>query len=79
MSVIPYDHLLVRLWNERHPVGTRVRFWLGARTGEPTGIATTRGPAELSDRTAVVWLQGRDDAVALSHVEVFPPTGNAEQ
>jgi hypothetical protein len=60
---------LVAKWNERFPVGTRVRYWTGDRYGIGK-VSTTRTLAEvLSGHTAVVWVNGEAGCVALSHVE----------
>ena len=58
-----------RTWNARHAVGTRVVYWPGLRKGE--GItSSTRTPAQaLGGHTAVVWVEGRGDCIALTHVE----------
>ena len=61
----------VRQWNLYHPVGTEVRYWTMARRGEPSGKSKTRSAAELlGGHTAVVWITGLTDCVALSHVDV---------
>lgn len=65
---------LVASWNERHPVGTRVRFWKLVKRGEPSGEAFTATPAQmLGGHTAVVWLDhvsaGVSGCIALSHIE----------
>ena len=60
---------LVAKWNERFHVGTKVRYWTGAREGVGK-ISYTQSPAEvLSGHTAVIWLSGVSGCVALSHVE----------
>jgi hypothetical protein len=59
-------------FNEVVPEGTMVRYWRGAREGEPSGTGRTRCPAQvLSGHTAVVWIEGFRGCVALSHVEVI--------
>lgn len=63
---------LVRKWNERFPVGTRVRYWTGLREGiGKTGLTETQAQL-LSGHTAVVWVEGCSGCVALSHVEQIP-------
>lgn len=55
-------------FNERYPVGTRVRIWPARREGE--GIeTTTRSEASIMGGTAVVWTEARSSCIALSHVE----------
>lgn len=62
-------------WNRVHPVGTLVKFWRGAKEGEPSGQGTTYAPAEvLSGHTAVVWIESCRGCVALTHVEAIPGT-----
>lgn len=59
----------VRAWNDRHPVGTRVRYWplTKARDAKET---TTRSEATLLAGVApVVRLEGVPGCVSLSHVE----------
>lgn len=58
-----------RTWNSAHPVGTRVVYWPGLRKGKGV-TSSTRTPAQvLGGHTAVVWLEGRGDCIALTHVE----------
>jgi hypothetical protein len=58
-------------WNERHPVGTSVRYWKGPRgADEPSSVAKTRSVAQmLGGHTPVVWVDGEAACVALTHVE----------
>ena len=35
-------------WNMKHPVGTRVAFWLGGLSGEPDGESTTDDAAKVA-------------------------------
>ena len=57
-------------FNAAHPVGTKVRYWKGAREGDPSGVAQTRVPAQvLSGHTAVVWVVGEPACIAMSHVQ----------
>ena len=60
-------------WNVAHDVGVPVTYWPGLREGD--GIAsTTRSLATvLGGHTAVVWVQGRADCIALTHVEPAAP------
>lgn len=56
-------------FNRCYPVGTRVRYWRGAREGQGL-IGFTRYPAEvLGGHTPVVWICGCSGCIALSHVE----------
>lgn len=58
-------------WNERHPVGTTVRYWTWLREGEPSGVGETTHRAAVLGGSAVVWIRGcKRGCVALSHVEV---------
>lgn len=58
-------------WNAANPVGTLVRYWRGAKEGEPTGQGHTKHEATvLGDCAAVVWIEGCSGCIALSHVEV---------
>jgi hypothetical protein len=57
-------------FNEKHLVGTKVRYWKGAKRGEPNGESCTVGPASLVGGSGVVWLDGVSGCIALSHVEV---------
>lgn len=64
-------------FNAAHLVGTPVRYWPWTREGE--GIESrTRSPAQRiggSDGTsASVWVDGRPDCIALTHVEAIHPT-----
>lgn len=61
---------LVDRWNADHPVGTPVCYWPGLRKGD--GVwSNTRTPASLlGGYTPVVWVEGRGDCIALTHVEV---------
>lgn len=60
----------VDAFNERHPVGTPVRYWLGLREG-PGSTSRTRSEAALMSDHASVWIEGVAGSVALSHVEVI--------
>ena len=55
-------------WNAQYPIGTEVRFWPGLREGDGQ-LSRTRTPAQvLYVHTAVVWVEGRGDCIALTHV-----------
>lgn len=60
---------LVAMWNRRFPVGTRVRYWTGAREGVGKESVTRTEAEALSGHTAVIWLEGVVGCVALTHVE----------
>lgn len=54
-----------------HPVGTVVRYWKGAREGDPSGTGPTRTQAYMGDSGhAVVFIEGCSGYLCLSHVEV---------
>lgn len=58
-------------WNDAHPIGTPVWYWPGLREdGIEAEHSTTRTAASvLGGHTAVVWVEGRGDCIALTHVE----------
>lgn len=58
-------------FNLKNPIGTRVRYWSGVRGPAHTATETTvREPAiVLGGHTPVVWVTGRRDPIALTHVE----------
>ena len=63
---------VVAKFNRANEIGTPVRYWLGAKSGSPSGTAKVRGPAFLAGgHTPVVWLVGVSGYVALTHVEVI--------
>lgn len=63
-------------FNDRYPVGTKVRYWPGLREGE--GIeGHTRSIAWEVCGTAVVKCTGRAGGIALSHVEPVPEDDHA--
>jgi len=59
------------LWNQRHPVGTPVRYY--PIMGEPEHVDTvTRSEAwELGHGQPVVKISGRTGGVCLQHIEVL--------
>ncbi len=58
-----------QLFNERFPIGSEVRYWLGAREG-PGREGKTRSEAfVLGNGSPCVFLAGIAGCVALSHVE----------
>jgi hypothetical protein len=60
---------LAAKFNERFPVGTRVRYWTGSRDGIGK-VSHTRTEAQvIGGHTAVVWLEDQTGCVALSHIE----------
>jgi hypothetical protein len=64
---------LATAWNDKHPVGTPVRFWPGGRIG-PGRPSVTRSRAwTLGDGTAVVSVEDYAGGIALSHVEPADP------
>ena len=59
--------------NERHPVGTPVRYWPVLPEGPdyPPRDTRTRTPAwQLGDGRPVVSVEGQAGGVALSHIEL---------
>jgi len=58
------------MWNMEHPrLGTRVRYWTGAREGDGKLGLTRSHASVLEEHTAVIWIIGEAACVALSHVE----------
>jgi hypothetical protein len=68
---------LARKFNQRFPIGTRVRYWIGRREGSGQVSATRTEAQVLGGHTAVVWVEGRSECFALSHVEPLPPEAGA--
>ena len=63
---------LCHKWNQRFPVGTRVRYWTGPRDGRGK-VSTTRSEAQvLGGHSAAIWVEGESSCIALSHVEPLP-------
>jgi len=65
----PHD---VHRWNLRHPVGTPVRYWPMLRDGGGIESRVRIEARILSSGIAVAWVEGRADAIALSHIEALP-------
>lgn len=66
---LPTAEQLAAAFNDRHPVGTVVHYWTGARSG-PGVRSTTRTEAQvLGGHTAVVWVTGEAACINLSHVQ----------
>lgn len=66
-------------WNDQHPVGTPVVAYPGARPEfdrNATRIVTkTRSAAQvLSGHTPVVWVDGHDACIALTHIDPIEET-----
>lgn len=61
-------------FNERHPVGTPVRYWPGTRRGLGRD-GVTRTPAWLVGGTPVVSVDDFSGGIALSHIEVIGSEG----
>lgn len=59
----------VDAWNASHPKGAPVRYWPGIREGEGVASTTRSAAMVLGGHTAVVWVEGRGDCIALTHVE----------
>jgi hypothetical protein len=63
----------INRFNKDNPVGSRVRYWTGVREGDGI-LSKVRAPAEiLGNHTAVVWVDGRSDCIALTHVQPHFP------
>ena len=54
-------------WNEKHPIGTEVTFWPGAREGDGR-ISKTRSSAWDVCGQPVVLVKGYAGGIALTHV-----------
>ncbi|WTC56868.1 hypothetical protein OH715_16980 [Streptomyces cellulosae] len=68
----------VAQWNSRYPIGTPVTAYPGLRPEDDPAadrlITRTRSEAQaLGGHTAVVWVDGHDACVALSHVDPVQP------
>jgi len=59
----------VAQFNREHKVGTRVRYWRGAREGAGV-LSTTRSEAWNLCGAPVVLIDGTSGGIALTHVEV---------
>lgn len=69
----------VAVFNARHPIGTPVIAYPGARPEDiPSAtrlITRTRSHAQvLGGHTDVVWVDGHEACIALTHVDVFGAT-----
>lgn len=58
------------IWNDLVPVGSPVCYWPGFREGDGIWSNTRTKASVLGGHTAVVWVEGRGDCIALTHVEV---------
>lgn len=74
VSAIPQlsPAVAVRKFNELFPIGTMVRYWRGARQGQPSGKGRINSAASILGEEAVAWIEGCRGAIALSHVEPIP-------
>ena len=61
------------LWNQSWKVGVHIVYWPGAKEGRPIESYTRTPDNVLGEHTAVVWVEGRADCIALSHVEIWDP------
>lgn len=69
----------VRLFNAAHPPGTPVKFWPTVRGwGEPHRSTTRTVAQMLQGHTAVVWVEGRGDCIALTHIDVMSDKERSE-
>lgn len=64
-------------WNLRHPIGTAVYAWPGARPEGRRLTTHTRTPAWLVGGVAVVSVDGCPGGIALDHIEVRDEDGAA--
>lgn len=67
----------VAAWNRAHPIGTAVTAYPGARPevfSKARRIdTTTRSEAQvLSGHTVVVWVDGHEACIALTHIDIRP-------
>lgn len=58
-------------FDAKHPIGTRVRYWKGIRSGDPDGESVTRSSAGVVGGSPCVLIEGVRGAIALTHVEVI--------
>jgi hypothetical protein len=70
---------LVKEWNQKHPPGTRVRYWPGARHGDGTPGKTIGEAYVLEGHTAVIGCEADDGTgghgcLALTHVDPISQT-----
>ena len=66
-------------WNERHPVGTFVRYWKGLRAGKPSGIGQVRHAAQPMSDHVSAWIEGCSGSVSVTHIEAGDPDLAAER
>jgi hypothetical protein len=59
----------------RYPVGTRVRYWSGAKIGEPTGTGTVEAaPYMFGGHTLCAFISDpnrHSDHIAVTHLEAL--------
>lgn len=65
-------------WNARYPIGTPVLAYPGCRPEDDCDderlVTCTRSKAEvLGGHTDVVWVDGHDSCISLTHIDVVPP------
>lgn len=65
-------------WNERHSVGTPVRYWTGWREGEGRKSVTRTRAYLLAGHTAVVMVKDHGACIALTHVAPEAPDGGGD-
>jgi hypothetical protein len=68
---IPATTSEVATWNQAHPVGTPVRYWPGAKTGEGLKSKTRTAAWLLSSGAAVVSVDDYAGGIWLAHIEVI--------
>ncbi len=65
-------------FNASFPIGTPVKYYRGAMGDESTsGLSVTSTAAEvLGGHTAVIWLEGVNGCIALTHIGIGPAAGH---
>ncbi|MGW2220981.1 hypothetical protein ACWCSD_38855 [Nonomuraea sp. NPDC001684] len=62
-------------WNARHPVGTLVRYWTGARFDEGKTSRTRTIAQLLNGNGPVVWVEDEGTCIGLTHVQPIDAEG----
>ena len=60
---------IVDAFNAKHPVGSIVIYWVGARAGKGRLSVTRSAAWLLSGLTPVVLVQGYQGPIALTHIQ----------
>lgn len=65
---------MIDMFNQNNPVGTEVRYWRGAKEGEPSGQGKTSSDAFICNSGyPVIFIKGCSGYICLTHVEVVEP------